>query len=75
MARATGTPPPVVGDEYQDKYGGPNNPRVIRVVEVYPNGIRAEILRGMDGKKPDPARFTKVMLSTLKSGYRRMERE
>lgn len=62
-----------VGDVFRDKYGGPNNPRTIKIVEILSNGVRAQVLTDSDGKVPDPPRFTKIKFSTLKNGYRKEE--
>lgn len=59
-----------VGDVFRDKYGGPNNPRTIQIVEIFPNGVRAQVRTDADGKVPDPPRFTTIKFSTLKNGYR-----
>jgi hypothetical protein len=61
-----------VGDVYRDKYGDSptyRNPRKIRVTEVYPYGIRAEVIVHTDGKPPSKQRFTTLNFYTLKSAY------
>lgn len=69
---AVSTPLPIVGDFYRDKYGDTatyRNPRMIRITEVLPNGIRAEVVKMMDGTVPEKPRFTTLQFKTLRAAY------
>jgi hypothetical protein len=59
----------VYRDTYGDKHRVGGNKRTIKIVEVYPNGVRAEILTDVLGIPPERPRFTRLMMQTLRAGY------
>jgi len=61
-----------IGDTFRDISGnrdGWTNQRTIRVVNVLPNSVLAEVLTGVDGKLVARLRTTTLMLKTLRAGY------
>lgn len=67
-------PAVVVGQVYRDTYGDKRyaggNKRTVRIVEVHPNGVTAEVLTNVEGKPPKGLRKrTTVMFKTLRAGY------
>ena len=61
-----------IGEVFRDTYdlgGGRKNLRTIRVIEVLPNGVRAEVVTDVGGKPPTKPRTTTLMLKTLRAGY------
>lgn len=68
----TGVTKPAIGEVYRDKYGDAGiyrNPRKIRIAEVLPNGVRAEVITNSDGSELKKPRFTSIMFKTLRAGY------
>lgn len=67
-----------VGECFRDTYYDSKSPmldgidqtkRVIRVVEVLPNGVIAEVVRDITGEVPKKPRRTTLQFKTLRAGY------
>lgn len=79
-----------VGQKYRDTCGdaqpgrgknsysrlpGGRNLRVIEILELLPNGVRASVMTGVDGKPLLKPRNTVLQTKTLRSGYERLARD
>jgi len=65
-------PIPKIGEVYSDTYDigdGRKNLRTIKIVEVHPNGVTAEVLTDVSGNCVVKLRRTTMMFRTLRSGY------